>query len=236
MRFDPDLHHRRSIRIKGYDYAEVGAYFVTICSQGREGVFGEIVDSEMQMNEAGRMVEAVWQGLSDRYPQLCIDEFVVMPNHFHGIVVICYQRGKTGPELGMPTQNIGPNFNGRRGEPCVRPICHGVDQEGEQDNKGEHEVRPYRSGTGENTVGRIVQAFKSLTTNAYIRGVKALGWQPFPGRLWQRNYYERIIRNESELHKARQYIVENPMKWDCDRENPVNVMTLENSAVSNKLD
>ena len=88
MPYDPRKHHRRSIRLKGYDYSQAGAYFVTIVVKGRECVFGEIADGEMQLNELGRIVDSVWSELPDRYPETELDAFVVMPNHVHGIVVI----------------------------------------------------------------------------------------------------------------------------------------------------
>lgn len=95
----PERRSRRSIRLKGYDYAGAGAYFVTICAHNRECLFGKIVDGKMVLNDAGRMVETVWDQLPIRFPHLELDEFIVMPNHIHGILV--------------PP---------RRGEPCVRPI------------------------------------------------------------------------------------------------------------------
>lgn len=88
MKHDPDRYHRRSIRLKGYDYSQAGAYFVTICTQGRECLFGEVVDGEMRLNEAGQMVHRIWNDLFVKYPDIEIDEFVVMPNHFHGIIII----------------------------------------------------------------------------------------------------------------------------------------------------
>lgn len=116
-----------------------------------------------------------------------------MPNHFHGIIIL----------------------NERRGESCIRSdFEHKVQGE----KQGEHKVRPY--GTDTDSLGRILQAFKSMTTYAYIRGVKESGWTPFPGRLWQRNYYERIIRDEKELAGIREYIQQNPMKWADDENNP----------------
>ena len=93
----------------------------------------------------------------------------------------------------------------RTGEPCVRP---------------ESGVRPHPQGTLPGTLGRIIQAYKSITTVAYIDGVKRLGWPPFPGKLWQRNYYEHIIRDEDELNRVREYIITNPIRWELDRENP----------------
>ena len=87
-RFDPKIHHRRSNRLKGYDYSQAGAYFVTIVSQGRMSFFGAIRDGEMIFNDAGRMVHAIWESMPERFPQIELGAFVVMPNHFHAIVII----------------------------------------------------------------------------------------------------------------------------------------------------
>ncbi len=87
MKYDPDKHHRRSIRLRGYDYSSAGAYFVTICAQNRMGLFGTICDGITQLNAAGQMVAGEWQGLVERFPGIDLDEYVVMPNHFHGILV-----------------------------------------------------------------------------------------------------------------------------------------------------
>lgn len=142
-----------------------------------------------------------WEELPDRFSDLNLDDYAVMPNHFHGILVL----------------------NGRRGEPCVRPQSQEGKTTGDhkdRENPGDHKDRPY--GTRDGSIGRIMQAFKSLTTHAYILGVTHHQWQPFPGRLWQRNYYERVIRDEAELHNARQYIFDNPLRWAEDTENPAN--------------
>jgi putative transposase len=84
----PDVHHRRSIRLQGYDYAQAGAYFVTICTQDKECSFGKVVSGEMVLNDAGRLTQAVWAGLPERFPIAELDQFVVMPNHLHGILVL----------------------------------------------------------------------------------------------------------------------------------------------------
>jgi putative transposase len=141
------------------------------------------------------MVESSWRELFNKYPLIDIDSFVVMPNHFHGIVML----------------------NDGRGESCIRPLSTG-----DHKDQGDHKDRPY-SGTREHSLGRILQAFKSMTTVEYIRGVQQSNWRPFPGRLWQRNYYESIIRNEAELDAARKYITENPTKWGEDNENLDNI-------------
>ncbi|MEA3414666.1 MAG: transposase [Thermodesulfobacteriota bacterium] len=191
--------NRQSIRLRKYDYSKAGAYFVTICTQNKKCFWGNMVNDEMVLNDAGRMLESVWSELPERFPHVKLGEFVIMPNHFHGIVIFC------------------------RGESCIRPCIESCirpktgESKGEH-AKGEHKVRPY--GTFPNTLGRIMQAFKSITTNRYIAGVKQKQWPPFPGKLWQRNYYEHIVRDENELNDIRKYIMDNPRKWDLDRENP----------------
>jgi putative transposase len=106
-----------------------------------------------------------------------------------------------------------------RGESCIRPgSFNGADANAENENPGEHKVRPY--GTADDSLGRVIQAFKSLTTLAYAEGVDHRTWTPFPGKLWQRNYYERVVRNDNELTRARDYIANNPNNWAQDSENP----------------
>lgn len=86
--YDPDKHHRRSIRLKHYDYSTPGHYFVTICLQNRACLLGNIVAGQMHLNDAGHMVQKNWIDLPQRFPHIALDEFVIMPNHFHGIVAL----------------------------------------------------------------------------------------------------------------------------------------------------
>ena len=192
-----DIHHRRSIRLRGYDYSQAGAYFVTVCVQGRHCLFGGVVNGEMRLNDAGRMAQTVWEGLPDRFPSIELDAFVVMPNHVHGIIVLLADASRG------------------RGESCIRP---GVNDENANDHKGDHKDRPY--GTLAGTIGRVIQAFKSIVTHEYVMGVRQHVWPPFVGRLWQRNYYEHIIRDAESLNRIREYILTNPLRWALDRENP----------------
>lgn len=118
------------------------------------------------------------------------------------------------PYLDLDAFQVMPNhLHGvlviRRGESCVRP-----------QGLGEHKVRPYARGTLPGSIGRIVQGFKSQTTDAYIRGVREQGWARFPGKLWQRDYYEHVVRDEDELNRIREYILTNPARWPSDRYNP----------------
>lgn len=187
MKYNPDIHHRRSIRLKGYDYTQPGAYFVTVCTVNRRCLFGEVVNGEMRMNDVGIMVERWWQELNRKFPHIRTDEFVVMPNHIYGIIVI---------------------------EPIGADLCVCPDQK-----MGGHTDQKTGERTGA-TLPEIVQWFKTMTTNEYIRGVKQSNWPPFPGRLWQRNYFEHVIRNEESLNRIRQYIADNPARWVQDRDNP----------------
>ncbi|MBI3610960.1 MAG: transposase [Nitrospirae bacterium] len=182
--YNPEIHHRRSVRLKGYDYSLVGAYFVTICTQNRECVFGKITDGKMEPNDAGRRVARWWAELNHKFPTIQTDESIVMPNHFHGIVIIGYPDPVGAALRGRPPKTGHPH----RGAP---------------------------------TLGDIVDWFKTMTTNDYIRGIKQSGWPQFEKRLWQRNYYERVVRDDSEMHRTREYITGNPAGWLEDEENPV---------------
>jgi REP element-mobilizing transposase RayT len=178
IRYNPDINHRRSIRLRGYDYSEAGAYFVTVCTQNRECLFGEIVDGKVILNDAGRMVESIWNELHQHYKGVETDEFVVMPNHFHGIIVL------VGAGLALP-----------RIDTTIRQ------------NQGAASSAP--------TLGDIVRTFKSKST-IYVNRLLVRTGQ----RLWQRNYYEHIIRTEDEMNRLREYIVNNPAQWALDEENP----------------
>lgn len=162
---------RRSVRLKGYDYAQAGAYFVTICTTDRACLFGAINAGAMDLNDAGRMVATIWSDLPARFPGIDIDVFVVMPNHLHGIVVL------------REDASVGAPLVGAR-------------------------------------LGAIVGAFKSITTVEYGRGARTHGWAGFRGRLWQRNYYEHVVRDEADLSRVRRYVEKNPLRWEFDDENP----------------
>ncbi len=131
------------------------------------------------LHESGEMVRRWWKELNSKFPHVQTDEFVLMPNHLHGIIELT-------------------------------DAAHRGVQPG--DKPGQESQRA--------SIPAIVQWFKTMSTNGYIRGVKHNGWKPFPGRLWQRGYFEHRIRDELDLDRVRQYIVSNPAKWEMDRENP----------------
>lgn len=177
--------NRQSIRLKNYDYSQSGLYFVTICTENRENVFGEIVDGKMVLNNVGNMIEKWWNKIPERFDTVELDKFQIMPNHIHTIIHI------VGAGF-MPARN-------KRATTMVRATTR---------------VAPTTV-----VLGDIIGAFKSLTTHEYVMGVKNNGWKPFDKRLWQRNYYENIIRTENDLNKIREYIKTNPQIWYRDRNN-----------------
>lgn len=104
MKFDPQKHHRRSIRIKGYDYTQTGVYFITIVTYHREPLFGEIVDSEMRLSPMGQIAEEHWRAIPNHFPNVELGMYVIMPNHVHGIIIIT--DGSRDTPWRVPTENI----------------------------------------------------------------------------------------------------------------------------------
>ena len=133
------------------------------------------------------MIQKTWARLSNRFPHVQLDEFIVMPNHLHGIISIV---------------GANPRVRPNSGDDCANDPNHG------------------RTHGSAPTVGRMIQWYKTMTTNYYIHGVRNGIWKPFDGKLWQRNYYEHVIRTENDLNQIRQYIRDNAAKWEMDPENP----------------
>ncbi len=197
MTYDPNIHRRRSIRLAGHDYTEPGEYFVTIVTQERASLFGDIAGYEMQTNDAGRMIQETWEEIPAYYPRIDIDEFVVMPNHVHGIIVIEAEDGERAPRGSALPHTLGG---------------------GKEVNSSEVS----RDSPIKLSLGDVVERFKSLATTRYAAGVRERGWPRFTGKLWQRNYHEHIVRNEYSLRLIRAYIEGNPAMWAFDLENPEN--------------
>jgi len=162
----------------------------------------------MVLNKAGEMVEEEWQKLPSRFDFLELDEYIIMPNHIHALLqIIC-----RGEPCVRPKPCVRP-------EPCVRPGYYILPKPAiHSEVKGDHKDRPY--GTISRSIGRIIQAYKSITTHQYIQQMNIFQWPEFQKRLWQRNYYENIIHNENELQQTREYIRGNPANWFLDEENP----------------
>jgi REP element-mobilizing transposase RayT len=247
MKYNPGIHHRRSIRLKDYDYSQAGLYFVTICTQGRHCLFGDIEDDTVKLTAAGEMARTVWEEIPFHYPGVELDEFVIMPNHFHGIVIIVGAGPRACPDgMGQPrgvapTQpqtgqsGIGQPQTGQSGigQPQIGQSGIGHPQIG-QSGIGQPQIG--QSGIGHPQIGQsgighpqggaptmslpdVLHRFKTMTTKKYVDGVKQHGWTPFSGKLWQRNYWEHIIRNEQELSNIRLYIQNNPLQWESDKLN-----------------
>lgn len=193
MNHNTDIHRRRSIRLKGYDYSQSGAYFVTVCAQDRECLFGNVVDGEIRVNDTGRMVHDIWHKIPGHFPDIAIDEFIVMPNHVHGIVVI------------VEAQFIAPSDCDTANRAAINhPKQNLTTKQGVMNHAP--------------TVGGIVRAFKARCTHTINQ------FRNTPGDpVWQRNYYEHIIRHEEEMNRIRQYIADNPLKWTEDEYNPGNI-------------
>jgi REP element-mobilizing transposase RayT len=189
MKYNPNIHHRRSIRLKGYDYSQAGLYFVTICCQNMICCFGKIKNGEMILNDAGQMVEKWCAELSHKFSDIEMDTYIIMPNHFHAIIV--NNGGNDGNTVGADLR-VCPDILGEHGENIL----------------GEHIGSPLHA---------VIQWFKTMTTNEYIRGVKMLGWQRFNKKLWQRDYWEHIIRNEQSYQHIANYIMNNPVNWGNDK-------------------
>jgi putative transposase len=203
MIFNADIHHRQSIRLQGYDYSQVGAYFVTICVQHRECLFGNVVDDNMCMNDAGKMIQKWYVELENKFQDIKCGDFICMPNHIHFIV------SNVGADLCVCPDDlcVCPD------DLCVCPDGHTYPHEPNTsaNRQGEHIGSP---------LPRVVQWFKTMTTNAYIDGVKNDQWPAFNQRLWQRNYYEHIVRNEADLNRIKKYIQTNPLLWKQDKLHP----------------
>ena len=191
-KYNPNIHHRRSIRLKGYDYSQKGLYFVTICTQNRLELFGEINNGEMILNDAGKMIKKIWNNIPHDLPNIHLHEFIIMPNHFHAIIQI------------VGADSISVQMNS---------ISVPTDTKNQANKRADMESAPAIS------LSTVVQSFKRHTTIVYIKMVKQNILRPFKKRIWQRNYWEHIIRNENEYQRISQYIINNPQKWQQDKFN-----------------
>lgn len=170
MPYDSEKYDRKSIRLKEYDYSSAGWYFVTICAQKRECVFGHVSKGDVILNRIGQIVMECWKWLPQQYQYVNLDEWVIMPNHLHGIIIINNDRGMGGSRT-APTTKIKP-------------------------------------------LGALIGAFKTVSTKR-IRQEYDCSEASF----WQRNYYEHVIRNDADLLRIREYIINNPVNWETDEEN-----------------
>ena len=189
--------HRRSIRLSGYDYSQNGLYFLTICTKNMVCIFGEIQMEKVYLSDIGKIVNECWQMIPDHFPQIILHDYVVMPNHMHGIIEI----RNTGDTL------VGVNANGMSGTNVNAMVGANVNAMVGANNHSPLPSPPFskiRPNGTSRTVGSVVRGFKIGVT-------KRVGFSP-----WQRNYYERIIWNDMTYNNIVRYIVRNPQKWEHD--------------------
>jgi len=189
MKFNPQNHHRRSIRLKGYNYAAAGFCFVTICAHQRQCLFGEIFSGEMRLNKFGQIVAEDWLRSCDIRQEIDFDARVIMPNHLHGNVVI---------------QSADVLRNSEDADDWVE--AHGR-------TPLQYRIVYWRP----RSLSLLIAGFKSATTKQ-INILRGAPKTP----VWQRNYYEHIIRNEELLQFIHQYIHNNPLSWQDDQLHPEN--------------
>lgn len=213
MKYDPTVHDRRSIRLRGYDYASEGAYHVVMRTKDGLCVFGEVEGIEMKLSPIGRIAESCWLEIRKHFQNVELDQYIVMPNHIHCIVAI------KAPERAIQKDDISRK---------------GLMTEGNSSGKGSIHETPMRKGlmnqtpTKEDlpgwplmkdpriTLGKIVRAFKARCTKL-IHDAGSAQFQ------WQRDFYDHIIRDGKDLDRIRKYILDNPMNWGNDQNFPENI-------------
>jgi len=179
MKFNPDIHHRKSLRLRGYDYSQAGAYFITICTQNRESLFGHIIHGQMHLNPTGKIAFEEWQKTETMRAAIRLHEYIIMPNHIHSII-----------------EFVGAH--------CMRPVdLIATGDNNLQTNDGRVQHAP--------TLGDVVRGYKSAVTKGINELQHTLGVP-----VWQRNYHEHIIRNETAYLKIADYIQTNPKRWEED--------------------
>jgi REP element-mobilizing transposase RayT len=181
--------HRKQIRLVDYDYSQDGAYFATIVTQNHDCLFGSIMNDEMIFNDAGIMIDNVCDEIQEFIPGVELSTYQIMPNHFHAIIFI-------NSEL-----HIGPKIKIQ-----------------DEENSNFEEISNFRIENPVISLPAVIQRFKSLTTRRYIEGVQENNWPRFDRRLWQRNYYEHVIRSERDYEAVAEYIMCNPKNWKKDEE------------------
>ncbi|MBZ0281451.1 MAG: transposase [Anaerolineae bacterium] len=185
MPYDSWKHHRRSIRLNGYDYTHPGAYFITLCTHDRGWLFGDILNEHMRLNGCGEIVQQCWLDIPAHFPHVSLDAFVVMPNHFHGIIII-------NESVGERRDVVGAQSDVRAQHVAPLPPPSGVTA----------------TNVAPGSLGAVVRAFKSAVTKNINRQ------RDTPAApVWHRNYYEHIIRDETSFNTIRLYVETNPAQW-----------------------
>jgi REP element-mobilizing transposase RayT len=198
MTYNPDIHKRQSIRLKGYDYSQSGLYFITICCYQRECFFGNIINSQMILNNFGQLIKEEWLKSAEIRKEIELDDFVIMPNHFHGIVIINQEINSDFMKNDVDFQDNNVGANGRS------PLQ-------------QIQSSPPKISMKPKSISSLIAGFKSATTKK-INVIRNTHQNP----VWQRNYYDHIIRNDESLARIREYVQNNPLSWENDQLHPNN--------------
>ena len=201
MSYNPNIHHRRSVRLQGYDYSQAGLYFITICCHNREYLFGNITNEEMKLNDAGKIADECWIEIPNHFPNAVLHEYVVMPNHVHGVIELVVGNN-VGANNHSPendaTTNVGANNHSPENNATTNVGA----------NNHSSLQTPFKSPS--KTIGSIVRGFKIGVT-------KWCRQHTDTETIWQRNYHEHIIRNEQSYLTISEYIINNPKNWKDDK-------------------
>jgi REP element-mobilizing transposase RayT len=221
MPYNPNIRHRRSIRLKGYDYSQAGLYFITICCDNRICLFGNVVNGEMELNDAGKIADACWMEIPNHFPNAVLHEHIVMPNHVHGIVELVGAK-HFSPDMpdtpnasNTPNEYFPDNNRVKHFSPDMPDTSNTSNTSNEYfpDSNRAKGFSPLRSPS--KTIGSVVRGFKIGVTK-WFRNTMADDFPP-QRQVWQRNYHEHIIRNEQSYQTISNYIINNPIKWADDK-------------------
>jgi REP element-mobilizing transposase RayT len=191
--YNKQIHHRKSIRLKDYDYSSAGLYFITICCQDMVCRYGHVENGEMILNEFGQIANDEWIKLSDRFENFELDVFQIMPNHMHGII-----------KLNAPVVSGFTPDQSSQNEP------NAIESENIK-----HITIEKKTSNNNPSISDIIGAYKSIVSNGCLEIYKSRN--QMMGKLWQRNFYEHIIRDEKGYKNISNYIVNNPQKWEEDK-------------------
>nr|WP_319510118.1 transposase [uncultured Draconibacterium sp.] len=202
--YNPNIHHRRTIRLKNYDYSAAGLYFITLCTTNREHIFGQIINGEMIYNAFGNIATEEWAKTPEIRKNISLGEFIIMPNHFHAIISIDYKITDEGNDpigkFQSPSQTIGAIIRGYKGATTKR-----INQI----------IREAKAGRGDRAGDLVTGVLQYAPSRSPSRS--PIGALSGEGSIWQRNYYESIIRTERAYRNISNYIINNPLKWHLDR-------------------
>lgn len=187
MSTNSNLPNRQSIRLKNYDYSQKGSYFITLVTQDRIHLFGKIEDGKMILNTVGKILEEEWRNTIQMRPNIALGEFIIMPDHMHMIITITAQMERKVDKEWIHSNPKSPS----------------------------------------QTIGAIIRGFKGASTkkiNLFLNSTGESQFAPttesqfaptefYKNKIFQRNYYEHIIRNQKDYNRIEQYIIDNPMNW-----------------------